>query len=32
MIRPIAQDVHFQATQRLSRYAKEARMAGRIQA
>lgn len=29
---PIEQDLHFRATQRLSAYAKEARMAGRIQA
>lgn len=29
---PIEQDLHFRATQRLSEYAKEARMAGRIQA
>ncbi|MEJ8852171.1 DUF2958 domain-containing protein [Variovorax rhizosphaerae] len=32
MNRPIEQDRHFRATQRLSAYAKEARMAGRIQA
>ena len=30
--RPIEQDLHFRATQALSAYAKEARMAGRIQA
>ena len=29
---PIEQDLHFRATQRLSAYAREARMAGRIQA
>ncbi|MDM0116796.1 DUF2958 domain-containing protein [Variovorax sp. J22R133] len=29
---PIEQDLHFRATQTLSAYAKEARMAGRIQA
>ena len=29
---PIVQDLHFRATQRLSAYAREARMAGRIQA
>ncbi len=29
---PIEQDLHFRATQRLSDYAREARMAGRIQA
>jgi hypothetical protein len=29
---PIEQDQHFRATQRLSAYAREARMAGRIQA
>jgi hypothetical protein len=32
MNRPIEQDLHFRATQRLSVYSKEARMAGRIQA
>ena len=32
MNRPIAQDLHFHATQRLSGYAKAARRAGRIQA
>ena len=29
---PIEQDLHFRGTQRLSAYAREARMAGRIQA
>ena len=29
---PIEQDLHFRAVQRLSAYAREARMAGRIQA
>ena len=29
---PIEQDLHFRAAKRLSEYAKEARMAGRIQA
>ena len=32
MHRPIEQDLHFRATQRLSGYARDARMAGRIQA
>ena len=32
MALPIEQDLHFEATRRLSAYAREARMAGRIQA
>ena len=32
MALPIERDLHFEATQRLSAYAREARMAGRIQA